>query len=55
MKAEFRSTSPQDAPAVAAFLQRIFGIAPNLPLIAPTLALEVLGGTVDWPGSRSDE
>src|ERR1700722_360646 len=53
MKSEFRDTSPQDAPAVAAFLQRIFDIDANLPLIVPRhLHWKNWEERSDWPGSR---
>ena len=53
MKLQFRKTSPQDAPAVAAFLQRIFEIDPGLPLIAPRhLHWKNWEARPDWPGSR---
>lgn len=53
MKFEFRETTPQDAPAVAAFLQRIFDIDPGLPLIAPRhLYWKCWEPRADWPGSR---
>src|SRR5207247_10995814 len=49
----FRSTSPQDAPAVAAFLERIFDLDPNLPLIAPRhLHWKCWEERSDWAGSR---
>lgn len=52
---QFRNTSPQDAPAVAAFLQRIFDfdIEPRLPLIAPRhLHWKNWEERSDWAGSR---
>ena len=53
MKSEFRDTSPQDTPEVAAFLQRIFEIDPGLPLIAPRhLHWKNWEERSDWPGSR---
>jgi hypothetical protein len=53
MKSEFRDTSPQDTPAVAAFLQRIFDIDASLPLIAPRhLHWKCWEERSDWPGSR---
>lgn len=53
MKPSFRSTSPADGPAVAAFLQRIFSCDPNLPLIAPrNLQWKCWEERSDWPGSR---
>jgi hypothetical protein len=53
MKSQFRETSPQDTPAVGAFLQRIFDIDPSLPLIAPRhLHWKCWEERSDWPGSR---
>lgn len=53
MKLQFRETSPQDAPAVAAFLQRIFDIPPEVPLIAPRhLHWKNWEPRSEWPGSR---
>jgi hypothetical protein len=54
MTSQFRTTSPQDAPVVAAFLQRIFDIDPSLPLIAPRhLHWKCWEQRSDWAGSRS--
>jgi len=53
MTSQFRSTSPQDAPAVAAFFERIFDLDPNLPLIAPGhLHWKCWEDRSDWAGSR---
>ena len=53
MTSQFRDTSPQDAPDVAAFLQRIFDIDPSLPLIAPChLHWKCWEERSDWSGSR---
>lgn len=53
MKLQFRETSPQDAPAVTAFLQRIFEIDSSLPLTAPRhLHWKCWEARSDWPGSR---
>jgi hypothetical protein len=53
MKYLFRDTSPQDAPAVAAFLQRIFELAPGDPLVDPRhLRWKCWEPRPDWPGSR---
>lgn len=53
MKSEFRATSPQDTPAIAAFLQRIFDIDPSLPVISPRhLHWKCWEDRSDWIGSR---
>lgn len=53
MKTQFRETSPKDAPAVAAFLQRILHIDPTVPLIAPRhLHWKCWEQRSDWAGSR---
>jgi len=53
MTFQFRNTSPQDAPEVAAFLQRNFGIDPREPLIEPRhLHWKCWEERSDWPGSR---
>src|ERR1022692_1278910 len=53
MTSQFRSTSQEDSPAVAAFLQRIFDIDPSLPLIAPRhLYWKNWEERSDWAGSR---
>jgi hypothetical protein len=50
---QFRSTSPEDSPAVATFLQRIFNIDPSLPVIAPgNLYWKNWEERSDWAGSR---
>jgi hypothetical protein len=53
MKSEFRETSPQDAPAVRAFLQRIFEIDSDAPMISGLLHWKCWEPRSDWPGSRS--
>jgi hypothetical protein len=53
MTSQFGDTSPQDAPAVAAFLQRVYGVDANAPLIAPRhLHWKCWEERSDWPGSR---
>jgi len=53
MKSEFRPTSPEDAPAASAFLQRIFGLDPSAPLVDPRhLHWKCWEPHPDWPGSR---
>lgn len=53
MKTQFRETSPQDMPAVAAFLQRIFDVSPGLPLTeARHLHWKCWEERPDWAGSR---
>jgi len=53
MKSEFKSTTPQDAPAVSALLQRIFGLASDTPLIEPRhLYWKCWEERPDWQGSR---
>lgn len=52
-KLQFRATSPQDAHAVSAFLQRIFGMSPEHPTIEPRhLHWKCWEERADWPGSR---
>lgn len=49
----FRNTSPEDAPAVSDFLQRIFDLQPGSPLIAPRhLHWKCWEPRPDWEGSR---
>lgn len=53
MKLQFRPTSPEDAPAVAAFLQRIFRIEANLPVIEPRhMHWKYWDERPGWEGSR---
>lgn len=53
MKSEFRSTSPRDAGAVSAFLQRVFAIGPEHPVIEPrSLHWKNWEDHPDWSGSR---
>jgi hypothetical protein len=53
MKSQFRATSPEDAPAVAAFLRRIFQVDASLPLTDPkNLYWKSWAPRDDWPGSR---
>lgn len=53
MTLQFRETSPQDAPAVAAFLQRVFNAGPGLPLTDPDLLRwKCWEPHPDWTGSR---
>ena len=53
MKSPFQETSPEDAPAVAAFLQRTLDLDPDVPLIAPRhLYWKCWEKRADWPGSR---
>ncbi len=53
MNSEFQNTSPRDSSAVAAFLQRIFDVAPGLPLVEPRhLHWKCWEDRSDWPGSR---
>lgn len=53
MKSKFRDTSPQDAPAIAAFLQRAFDSDPGLPLTELRhLHWKCWEPRSDWPGSR---
>lgn len=53
VKSQFRDTSAQDAPAIAAFLQRIFEMAPGQPLVAPRhLHWKCWEDRSDWAGSR---
>lgn len=53
MKSEFRSTTPQDMDAVSSFLQRIFEIEADAPLIEPRqMQWKCWDGRADWPGSR---
>ena len=52
-KLEFRATSPQDAEAVSAFLQRIFGMSPKSSVIETRqLHWKNWEERADWPGSR---
>lgn len=52
-KLEFRATSPLDAPAVSAFLQRIFGMSAGHPVIEPRhLHWKCWEERADFPGSR---
>ncbi len=52
-KLEFRATSPEDAGAVSAFLQRIFGMGPGHPVVDPRhLRWKCWEERADWPGSR---
>ena len=37
MKAEFRATTPADAPAIGAFLGRIFEAGPGEPIVDPRM------------------
>lgn len=53
MKSEFRTTCPQDADAVTAFIERIYGLDSSFPLIAPQhLHWKCWEPRSDWPGSR---
>ncbi len=53
MKSIFRPTTPEDAPAVSAFLERVFGAAQARPLIEPRLLhWKCWEPRPDWPGSR---
>lgn len=53
MKSQFQETCPQDAPAVAAFLERTLDLGPEFPLIAPRhLHWKCWEKRADWPGSR---
>jgi hypothetical protein len=53
MKTEFRATTPEDAPAVAAFLERIFQSPPGLPYVAPAqLHWKNWEPHPDWQGSH---
>lgn len=53
MKSQFRSTTPQDAAAVAAFLQRVFGMDPGHPTVEPGhMYWKCWENRADWPGSR---
>lgn len=53
MKLQFRETTPQDAPEVAAFLQRIFELDPAVPLISPPhMQWKYWEPRSVWPGSR---
>jgi hypothetical protein len=53
MKSEFRSTSPRDAGAISAFMQRILAIGPEHPVIEPQhLHWKNWEDRADWPGSR---
>lgn len=53
MSFEFRSTSPDDAAAVSAFLRKIFGMTPQNPTIEPRhMRWKYWEDWSDWPGSR---
>jgi len=52
-RSQFRATSPQDAGAVSAFLQRVFKMGPGDPVIDPRhLHWKCWEERADWPGSR---
>jgi hypothetical protein len=53
MKSQFRSTTAEDAGAIAAFLQRIFSMDPAHPGIEPRhMRWKYWDEWPDWPGSR---
>ncbi len=53
MKSEFRSTSPRDAGAISAFLQRVLAIGPEHPVIEPRhLHWKNWEDRPEWSGSR---
>ena len=53
MKSEFRSTSPRDAGAISAFLQRVLAIGPEHPVIEPRhLHWKNWEERPEWSGSR---
>jgi len=53
IKSEFRATTEADAPAVSAFLQRVFGFGPELPLVEPrNMRWRCWEERPDWSGSR---
>src|SRR5579864_1265322 len=54
MKAEFRATTPADASAIAAFLQRIFEAGPAEPIVDPRMMeWKYWRERPGWQGSRS--
>jgi len=54
MKAEFRATTPADAPAIAAFLGRIFEAGPGEPIVDPRMMeWKYWKERPGWQGSRS--
>jgi hypothetical protein len=54
MKAEFRATTPADAPALATFLGRIFEAGPSEPIVDPRMMeWRYWKERPGWPGSRS--
>lgn len=53
MKLQFRSTSPEDATAVSALLQKTFGMAPENPSVEPgIIRWKYWDEWSDWPESR---
>lgn|ERR1017187_6177454 len=53
MKSQFRSTTPEDAGAVAAFLQQIFHMDPEHPAVEPRhMRWKYWDEWSDWPESR---
>ena len=53
MKSEFRSTSPRDAGAISAFMQRVLAIGPEHPVIEPRhLHWKNWEDRPEWSGSR---
>jgi hypothetical protein len=53
MKAEFRATTPADAPAIAAFLGRIFEAGPDEPIVDPRMMeWKYWKERPGWQGSR---
>jgi hypothetical protein len=54
VKAEFRATTPADAPAIAAFLGRIFEAGPGEPIVDPRMMeWKYWKERPGWQGSRS--
>src|ERR1039457_629736 len=52
-KSEFRNTSPEDAGAVSVFLQQVFGMGPEQPVIEPRhMRWKYWDEWTDWPESR---
>ncbi len=53
MTSQFRTTSPPDAAAITAFLERVFEMEPGLPVVDPRqLQWKCWEERPDWPGSR---
>lgn len=54
MKATFRATTPADAPAIAAFLGRVFEAGPGAPIVDPRMMTwKYWQERPGWQGSRS--